>query len=85
MGWSTVYFVLAIIAGVLGIWNLARQRNVFLAIAGVLWFLIVLFEHYVPGVYRYVLISGVPSVGSLLLYVFVPILIILAYFAGGRR
>jgi hypothetical protein len=85
MGWSTVYFVIAVIAGILGIWNLARQRNVFLAIAGILWFLIVLFENYVPKVYRYVLVSGVPEIGSLLLYILIPVFIILAYFTGGRR
>jgi hypothetical protein len=85
MGWSTVYLVIGIIAGIFGIWNLARQRNVFLAIAGVLWFLIILFEHYIPKVYRFILISGVPPVGTLLLYIFIPVLIILAYFTGGRR
>ena len=47
MGWSTVYLILAIIAAILGIWNLARQRNVFLSLTGILWFLIVLFKLYV--------------------------------------
>ncbi len=85
MAWSTVYLVIAIIAGIFGIWNLARRRNVFLAIAGILWFLIILFKNYVPRVYDYVLISGVPEVGSLLLFVLMPVLLIFAYFTGGRR
>ena len=85
MGWSTVYLVLAIIAAILGIWNLARQRNVFLSLTGILWFLIVLFKLYVPRVYDYNLISGLPVIGDLLLLVVMPIFVILAFFAGGRR
>jgi len=85
MGWSTVYLVLAIIAAIIGIWNLARQRNVFLSLTGILWFLIVLFMRYIPNVYNYNLISGLPVVGELLLLVILPIFVILAFFAGGRR
>jgi hypothetical protein len=85
MGWSTVYLVLAIIAAILGIWNLARQRNVFLSLSGILWFLIVLFMQYIPKVYNYSLVSGLPDVGPLLLLVLLPIFMILAFFAGGRR
>ncbi|HUI73234.1 MAG TPA: hypothetical protein VL354_22120 [Spirochaetia bacterium] len=85
MGWSTVYLILAIIAAILGIWNLARQRNVFLSLTGILWFLIVLFMQYIPKVYNYSLISGLPEVGPLLLLVLMPIFVILAFFAGGRR
>ena len=32
MAWSTVYLILAIIVAVLGIWNIARQRSVFLSL-----------------------------------------------------
>ncbi|MGA2615437.1 MAG: hypothetical protein ABSG38_18520 [Spirochaetia bacterium] len=85
MGWSTVYLILAIIAAILGIWNLARQRNVFLSLTGILWFLIVLFMQYIPKVYNYSLISGLPELGPLLLLVLMPIFVILAFFAAGRR
>ncbi len=85
MGWSTVYLILAIIAAILGIWNLARQRNVFLSLTGILWFLVVLFMQYIPKVYNYSLISGLPDIGPLLLLVLMPIFVILAFFAGGRR
>ena len=85
MGWSTVCLILAIIAAILGIWNLARQRNVFLSLAGILWFLIVLFKQYIPRVYDYNLVAGLPVVGDLLLLVLLPIFLIFAFFAGGRR
>ncbi len=85
MGWNTVYLILAIIAAILGIWNLARQRNVFLSLSGILWFLIVLFREYIPRVYNYNLIAGLPVIGELLLLVLLPIFMILAFFAGGRR
>jgi hypothetical protein len=85
MGWSTVYLVLAILAGLFGIWNLARQRNVFLSLTAVLWFLLVLFERYIPKVYDYRIASGMPGVGTLTLFVIIPIFIILAFFTPGRR
>ena len=85
MGWSTLYLVLGIIAGILGIWNLARQRNVFLSLMGVLWFLIILFKLYVGQVYSYRILAGIPDVGSILLFVLMPILLLLAFFTGGRR
>ncbi|MGA2480626.1 MAG: hypothetical protein ABSG63_17905 [Spirochaetia bacterium] len=85
MGWSTVYLVLAILAGILGIWNLARQRNVFLSLTGILWFLVVLFKQYIPQYYNTVIIRGVPVVGDLFLFVIIPILVILSFFSGGRR
>lgn len=85
MGWSTVYLILAILAGIFGIWNLARQRNVFLSLTGILWFLLVLFERYIPKVYDYRIASGMPGIGTLILYVLIPVFIILAFFTQGRR
>lgn len=85
MGWSTAYFIIGVVAGILGIWNLARNRNVFLSLTGILWFFIMLFERYIPQVYRFHLASGLPNVGTLLLYVLVPVFLILAFFTWGRR
>jgi hypothetical protein len=84
-GWNPVYLVISIIIGILGIWNLARQRNVFLAIAGVFWFLVILFKFFVSNIYNYVLISGVPSVGELALFVVIPVFLFLAFFNTYRR
>jgi hypothetical protein len=85
MGWSTAYFIIGIVAGILGIWNLARHRNLFLSLTGILWFFIMLFRSYIPQVSRFVIIAGIPDVGTLLLYVLVPVFLILAFFTGGRR
>ena len=85
MGWSTVYLVLAILAGILGIWNLARQRNVFLSMTGILWFLVILFKHYIPQYYNVIIIRGVPFIGDLFLFAIIPIFVILSFFSGGRR
>jgi hypothetical protein len=84
MGWGTAFFVISIVAGILGIWNLALRRNVFLCLTGILWFFIVLFERYIPQVYRFRIITGIPEVGTLLLYVVVPLFVILAFFTNRR-
>jgi hypothetical protein len=85
MAWSTIYLVLAIIVAVLGIWNIARSRSVFLSLIGIVWFVFVLFERWVPEAYRFVIVRGMPSVGSLLQYLVIPILLVVAFFTGSRR
>ena len=84
MGWGTAFFVISIVAGVLGIWNLALRRNVFLCLTGILWFFIVLFQRYIPQVSTFHLIKGMPDVGTLLLYVLVPLFVVLAFFTNRR-
>ena len=85
MGWTTAFLVLGILAGILGIWNLARQRSIFLSLTGILWFLVVLFKNYIPHLYNYELASGVPGVGDLVLFLLIPIFIVLAFFTSYRR
>jgi tetrahydromethanopterin S-methyltransferase subunit C len=86
MGWNTAFLVLGIIAGILGIWNLARQRNIFLSLTGILWFLVVLFRlPQLEKIYNYELASGVPVVGNLVLFLVIPIFIIFAFFTSYRR
>ncbi len=84
MGWGTAFFIISIASGVLGIWNLALRRNVFLCLTGILWFFIVLFERYIPQVSRFRIITGIPEVGTLLLYVVLPLFVILAFFTNRR-
>ena len=87
-GWQIVFLVIGCLMGVLGLWNLARQRNVFLAITGLLWFLIVLFKFVVRStVYSYQLFPGssVPVVGDLVLFVLVPVMLVFAFFSSNRR
>lgn len=85
MGWSTVYLILAILAGIFGIWNLARQRSVFLSLTGILWFLLVLFNQYIPKVYNYQIASGMPGVGTVVTYVVIPVFLVLAFLTPQRR
>jgi len=85
MAWSTVYLVLAILVAVLGIWNIARQRSIFLSLIGIVWFVVVLFERWVPEAYNYVIVRGIPSLGSLLLFLVIPLLLVVAFFTGSRR
>jgi len=85
MGWTTAYLVVAIILLIVGIWNLARQRYIFLSLVGVLWFLVVLSEHYIPSVYNYRFADGVPAVGTLVLYLVVPIFLFIAFLSTSNR
>ena len=81
MNWGIVYFIIAIAAAVIGIWNLAQKRNYFLAVACILWFLVILFERIIPqaGIHSLVLIPGI-NLGNLLFYVIIPGLLIFAFF-----
>lgn len=81
MAWNITYFVISIIAAVIGVWNLAQKRFVFLSIACFVWFLIVLFTFIIPtNVMGFELIPGA-TVGSLATYIIMPILIVLAFFS----
>jgi hypothetical protein len=88
-GWEIVFLVIGCLMGVLGLWNLARQRNVFLAITGLLWFLVVLFKYVVnpERVFNYQLFPGssVPVVGDLVLFILVPVMLVFAFFSSNRR
>ncbi len=83
--WNTVYLVISIIEGIVGIWNLARQRNIFLSLTGILWFLVVLFSLYIRNIYNYRIAEGVPGIGDLVLFILIPVFFILAFFSSNRR
>ncbi len=85
MGWRTAYLVLAIIVGIVGIWNLARQRNVFLSLTGIIWLLLILLQLYIPKWYDYSIASGVPAIGTLVLYLLVPLFLVISFFTQGRK
>ena len=81
MPWNVVYLIGGIATLVLGVFSIVQRRQTFLAIAGIIWFCVVLFSQYVPSVYNAALIQGIPSLGELLLFVALPVFIILALFS----
>ncbi len=85
MSWETVYLIIAIIVGILGIWNLARQRNAFVAVVGLLWFLVILFKFFVSQVYKIEIIQGMPEIGDLVLFAVIPALVFFALMSRDRR
>ncbi len=85
MAWSTIYLIFAILVAVLGIWNIARRRSIFLSLIGIVWFVFVLFERWVPEAFNFVIVRGVPSVGNLLQYLAIPLLLVVAFFTGRHR
>ncbi|MBN2351515.1 MAG: hypothetical protein JXD23_03025 [Spirochaetales bacterium] len=83
--WDIIYFIIGIVVAVVGIWNLAQRRFVFLSIVSLLFFLVVLFTFVVKiGLISFVLIPGT-TVGELALYGAIPVFIVLAFFTRGSR
>ena len=85
MSWKYVYLIIAVAILVAAIWRAARGSRLLLPALGILWFLVVLFLYFIPDAYNFVLVSGVPSLGRLIHYVAVPVLIVLLLLAGKRR
>jgi hypothetical protein len=85
MSWKYVYLVIAVATLVAAIWRGARGSRLLLPALGILWFLVVLFLYFIPDAYNMVLIHGVPSLGRLIHYVAVPVLIVLLLVFGKRR
>jgi hypothetical protein len=83
MSWNTIFLILAIIVAVLGIWNLARKRTVFVSLIGIVWFIFVLFRNFVPDAYNYLVVSGL-TVGDILEYLVVPVFLIIAFLTPNR-
>jgi hypothetical protein len=85
MAWNIIYFIIAIGVAVVGIWNLAQRRFIFLSIACLLFFLVALFSFIVQiGVISFELIPGT-NVGNLVLFGVIPIFIVLAFFTRSSR
>ncbi len=85
MQWATIYLIFAILTGGLGIWKIARGRNTFLGLLGILWFLIILFKFYVPDLFNMSLIRRIPTLGRLLEYLVLPVFLLLSYINTRRR
>jgi hypothetical protein len=85
MSWKLLYLLIGIVTFVAGIWRITRRGVLFPGLAGVLWFFIVLFLFYLPEVYNFVLIKGIPSFGRLLNYILLPIFIMLGLFELRHR
>ena len=85
MPWYIIYFVIAIAAAVVAVWNLAQRRSAMLSIACLLWFLVVLFTWIATEVGIIVAPFAGTTVGNLLLYGLVPIFLILAFFSRRSR
>jgi hypothetical protein len=81
MAWSVVFLIGGIATLVLGVFSLVQRRQTFLGIAGIIWFCIVLFSQYIPAVYKFPIIQGVPVLGELLLFLALPVFLILAFFS----
>lgn len=85
MSWDLAYFVIAVVCGLFGIWFLGRRRNFFTSMMGIFWFLAVLFKQYLPRVWAFEFLRGVPPVGTLILYVIIPVFLVISFFSAGSR
>ncbi len=81
MTWNVIFLIGGIATLVLGIFSLVQRRQTFLAVAGILWFCIVLFSQFIPSVYNAVIIKGLPVLGNLILFLALPTFIVLAFFS----
>jgi hypothetical protein len=86
MNWNYVYLVIGVVSLIAAVWRLARGSHLLLPIIGMLWFLVVLLQFFIPDAYRFVMIQGMPSIGRLIHYVAIPVCIILVLLQrSGRR
>ena len=85
MTWNIVYLIIAIVVGIIGIWNLARQRGPLLSLTGILWFLVILFKLYIAKIYDVRIADGIPVIGDLVLYGLIPLLLIFALLTPSRK
>ena len=80
-----VYLIIGVVCLIAGVWRLARRGNVIAFIVGILWFVAVLLQFYLPGAYNFKPIDRIPSAGNLVHYVAVPVFIIILLFSVRER
>jgi hypothetical protein len=80
MSWKLLYLLVGIVTFITGIWRITRRGNLFPGLIGVLWFFIALFLFYLPEVYNFVLIKGIPTFGRLIHYLLLPLFVIFGFF-----
>ncbi|HUV07308.1 MAG TPA: hypothetical protein VMX75_06235 [Spirochaetia bacterium] len=82
MSWSMIFLILGIIIAIFGIWNLARRRNLFLSLLGMILLLVILLRFYIGRLD--VLVLPRLSLSHLLEFLIIPIFLILAFFSSRR-
>jgi len=80
-----VYLLIGIVCFLAGVWRITRRGTVFPGLAGILWFFIALFLFYLPEVYNFVLIKGIPTFGRLLHYILLPLFILFGFLEWKNR
>jgi hypothetical protein len=85
MSWSIIYLLLAIACVLGSVWRAAKGGNIFLILTGFFFFLVILFRMYIPSAYDFVIISGIPTLGRLLLYVALPVCLAFSLFTLRHR
>jgi len=85
MSWKLVYLLIGIICFLAGIWRITRRGYVFPGLVGILWFFITLFLFYLPEVYNFVVIKGIPTFGRMLHYIVLPIFILFGFLEARNR
>ncbi|MBN2444147.1 MAG: hypothetical protein JXJ04_22480 [Spirochaetales bacterium] len=81
MEWRIVYLILSIVSLIFGIWNLAQRKTFILALIGILWFFIILFQFFVKEIYSLHLLQGL-NLGPLLTYIGLPSLFIFGFISS---
>ena len=80
-----VYLIIGVVCLIAGVWRLARRGNAIAFIVGVLWFVAVLLQFYLPAAYNFKPVDRIPSAGNLVQYVAVPVFVIILLFSVRER
>ncbi|MBN1501392.1 MAG: hypothetical protein JW982_14625 [Spirochaetes bacterium] len=76
MSWNVIYFLIALTLLIVSIWKLARYQAFYLGLAGITFFIAVLTLYFIPQVYDFVIIKGLPTFGRILHYIALPVLLV---------
>lgn len=74
MTWNTIFFIIAAVVLAFGIYRIIRVGGNYLSYTAIAWFIAIFFMMYIPGVYDMHLIDGIPSLGKIIHYIVMPVL-----------
>jgi hypothetical protein len=75
MTWNMIFFIISAVVLAFGIYRIIRVGGNYLSYTAIAWFTAMLFMMYLPNLYDLHLINGIPSLGKIVHYIIMPILL----------
>ncbi len=83
--WSIIYLTIGVVVLIAAVWRVARNGNLFLALAGITYCVGIALLFFFQELYGLLVIPGLPPLGRILQYIALPVFIGIAILSIKHR